>query len=136
MAIPGENFLSASPNNPRRAKFRLEEWCLKVNKERKRLACTNNYYQQYLFTFEAHMDLLTIHPWVDGNGRTARLVMNQLQQEFKLLPVKILKEDKGAYIQALIDARETEDKSIFTTFMMQNHIKNLHDEIERFKQST
>lgn len=114
----------------------LEDWCLKVNNERKRLAGTNNYYQQYLFSFEAHMDLLTIHPWVDGNGRTARLVMNQLQQEFKLLPVKILKEDKAAYVQALIDAREKEDKNIFTTFMMQNHIKNLQDEVERFKQST
>ena len=54
-------------------------------------------------------ELLTIHPWADGNGRTCRLLMNLLQWEFGVLPTKVLKEDKAEYIQALIDTRESED---------------------------
>lgn len=57
-------------------------------------------------SFDAHYQLVSIHPWVDGNGRMSRLVMNLLQYEFGLVPVKIIKEDKAEYIQALVDSRE------------------------------
>ena len=43
----------------------------------------------------------------------ARLVMNQIQFEFGLIPAKVLKEDKGDYINALIATREADDMSIF-----------------------
>lgn len=92
-------------------------------------------YGKYLFTFESHLDLLTIHPWVDGNGRTARLVMNQLQIELGLIPAKILKEDKAEYIDALIKAREGHDPRVFSSFMMASHIRNLQAEIREFKKS-
>ena len=92
-------------------------------------------YEKYLFTFESHLDLLTIHPWVDGNGRTARLVMNQLQFELGLIPAKILKEDKAEYIDALIKARASHDPSVFSSFMMALHIRNLQAEITEFKKS-
>ena len=35
--------------------------------------------------------------------------MNLLQMESGVLPTKVLKEDKGDYIQALIDTRDNED---------------------------
>lgn len=35
----------------------------------------------YRLSFEAHFRLVTIHPWVDGNGRTTRLLMNMLQRQ-------------------------------------------------------
>jgi Fic family protein len=31
--------------------------------------------QLYELSFKAHLNLVTIHPWRDGNGRTARLLM-------------------------------------------------------------
>ena len=37
-------------------------------------------------SFEAHFRLVTIHPWVDGNGRTARLLMNIIQRQLGLVP--------------------------------------------------
>lgn len=114
---------------------RLEKWCSEVNEKRNELLKSGDIYGKYLFTFESHLDLLTIHPWVDGNGRTARLVMNQLQFELGLVPAKILKEDKADYIDALIKAREHHDPSIFSSFMMALHIRNLQAEIREFKKS-
>lgn len=55
--------------------------------------------QLYEISFDAHYDLVTIHPWADGNGRMARLLMNMLQFEFGLIPTKILKEDQGRIYQ-------------------------------------
>ncbi|WP_308515178.1 Fic family protein [uncultured Turicimonas sp.] len=114
---------------------RLNKWCQEVNLRRNSFERGSLIYEKYLFTFEAHFDLITIHPWADGNGRTSRLVMNHLQNELELFPTKILKEDKAEYIQALIDSREQEDKAISSSFMMKNHIKNLKSEIFAFKKS-
>lgn len=112
---------------------RLKKWCSEVNEKRNGLLKSGDIYGKYLFTFESHLDLLTIHPWVDGNGRTARLVMNQLQIELGLIPAKILKEDKAEYIDALIKAREGHDPRLFSSFMMASHIRNLQAEIREFK---
>ena len=47
--------------------------------------------EQYELSFNAHLNLVTIHPWVDGNGRTARLLMNYIQFCYHLFPTKIFK---------------------------------------------
>ena len=110
-------------------------WCLPSKHLFYFVCLLEEVYGKYLFTFDSHLDLLTIHPWVDGNGRTARLVMNQLQFELGLIPAKILKEDKAEYIDALIKAREGHDPSVFSSFMMALHIRNLQAEITEFKKS-
>ena len=65
----------------------------------------------------------------------SRLIMNHLQYEFGLVPVKIVKEDKAEYIQALIDAREQDSLEPFREFMMEEHIRNISKEIEAYKKS-
>ena len=126
----GRSYLSFLNNEDR-----LNNWCQEVNVRRNSFERGSQIYEKYLFTFEAHFDLITIHPWADGNGRTSRLVMNHLQNKLRLFPTKILKEDKAEYIQALVDSGEKEDKAIFSSFMMKNHIKNLKSEIFAFKKS-
>ena len=114
---------------------KLEEFCKQLNEQRKALLQTDDVIAKYLLSFDAHFQLVTIHPWVDGNGRMSRLVMNHLQYEFGLIPSKIVKEDKAEYIQALIDAREQETLAPYREFMVEEHIRNLTREIELFKKS-
>jgi Fic family protein len=89
----------------------------------------------YRLTFDAHYNLVTIHPWADENGRMARLVMNMLQFEFGLIPAKIIKDDKEEYIKSLIATREEENLEIFSDFMTSMMEKNLTDEIEAYIKS-
>lgn len=89
----------------------------------------------YRLSFEAHFRLVTIHPWVDGNGRTTRLLMNILQLQLGLIPSIVTKEDKGEYIQALIDSREKEDSSIIQDIMLSQHIANLEKRILQYHKS-
>ncbi len=85
--------------------------------------------------FDVHFDLVTIHPFYDGNGRTSRLLMNYLQQYFGL-PISIIyKEDKAAYFEALQQTRKEEDVLIFRKFMYAQYAKYLQQEIDKFEDS-
>ncbi len=48
-----------------------------------------------------HIDFVKIHPFVDGNGRTARLLMNLDLMKAGLQPVVIKATDRLAYYEAL-----------------------------------
>ena len=121
--------------NYQKVPAKLEEVCKQLNQRRSELSNLDDIIDKYLFSFDAHNQLVTIHPWVDGNGRMSRLVMNHLQYEFGLVPVKIVKEDKAEYIQALIDSREQESLEPFREFMMEEHVRNISKEIEEYKKS-
>ena len=54
--------------------------------------------------FAAHRRLVTIHPFNDGNGRTARLLMNLILIRGGYPPVSIGPADRAAYIAAIDDA--------------------------------
>ena len=54
-----------------------------------------------------HSDFVRIHPFVDGNGRTARLLMNLDLMKSGFQPIIIKKNDRLAYYEAL-DKAHTE----------------------------
>lgn len=113
--------------------LRLKEFCEDINKKRKALKNSTDIIAKYQLSFDAHFLLVTIHPWVDGNGRMSRLIMNYIQFEFGLIPTKITKENKASYIQSLIDSREQDSLEPFRKFMFNELTTNLKEEIEQFK---
>jgi Fic family protein len=51
--------------------------------------------------FAAHRQLVDIHPFNDGSGRTARLLMNLILIRGGYPPIAVRPEDRPAYIDAL-----------------------------------
>ena len=108
----------------------LEQFCQTLNERRKQV---KTWWEAYQLSFDAHYELVTIHPWADGNGRMSRLIMNYIQFEFGLIPMRVLKEQKLDYIDALNQTRDKEDLSIFRKVMTDLHIANLRQEITAFE---
>src|SRR5271169_6751192 len=52
-------------------------------------------------SFDAHFRLVAIHPFSDGNGRTARLLMNLLLLKAGYPPVAVRPVDRKTYLDAL-----------------------------------
>ena len=113
----------------------LAAFCDELNKRRQAVDA-NDPCAIYDLSFWAHYELVTIHPWADGDGRTSRLLMNLLQMEFNVLPTKVLKEDKATYIQAFIDTREKGDITIFQNCMADLHAQHLQTDIDQYVKST
>ena len=51
--------------------------------------------------FDAHFRLTAIHPFADGNGRTARLLMNLLLLRGGYPPLAVRPEDRKIYLDTL-----------------------------------
>jgi Fic family protein len=67
--------------------------------------------------FVAHFRLTAIHPFGDGNGRTARLLMNLLLIRGGYPPVAVRPEDRKAYLDALERGSLAEDLAPFQLLM-------------------
>jgi Fic family protein len=67
-----------------------------------------------------HLGLVTIHPYLDGNGRTARLVMNYRLLTAGLPWVTIRTEERGAYFDALAAGQVGGDPVPFGRFILRH----------------
>ena len=67
---------------------------------------------------EAHYRLVTIHPFVDGNGRTARLLMNAILLENRYAPIIIRSIDRHRYLQALETYQTKGESDGYYKFML------------------
>ena len=112
----------------------VEEFCKWLNDEIANIDKTD-IAACYRLSVEAHFRLVTIHPWVDGNGRTTRLVMNMIQCHLGLIPSIVRKDDKGEYIQSLVDSRENEDSIIAQDAMLRHHIANLNRRVLQYQEN-
>lgn len=83
--------------------------------------------------FFAHYQLVTIHPFVDGNGRTSRLLMNFIQALHDVPLTLVFEEDRQQYIESLIATRKEENIDYFLDFMKSQHIKFLKEEIKKLE---
>ncbi|WP_285008966.1 Fic family protein [Pedobacter faecalis] len=90
--------------------------------------------EQINLSFDAHYNLVNIHPWYDGNGRTSRLLMNYVQCYYDLPLAIVHNESKPGYITALNRSLDTSDLTYFREFMSKEYAERLKAEIKRFEE--
>ena len=109
------------PPQPWRIDKLMEDYFLFYEAQRSQL-------HPIILAAELHERLVTIHPFIDGNGRTARLVMNLtlLQQGF---PVAILHgdtESRLAYYDALEKCNLKQNKDDFHKLIANTVVESLN----------
>ena len=113
---------------------RLEDYCDWLNGQRKTVL-REDIDKVYELSFMAHYNLVYIHPWADGNGRMARLVMNMIQAELGVIPSIVKEEVRSEYIKTLAAAQDSSDAKVFVDFMIKHHEKNLQKSIQEYRVS-
>lgn len=81
--------------------------------------------------FDVYFQLVSIHPFADGNGRISRLLMNYVQQYHKMPLTSIYIENKIDYFESLQETREKQDITVFRKFMFYQTRKNMLERIEQ-----
>ena len=71
-----------------------------------------------LTAIEAHYRFVKIHPFVDGNGRSARLLMNLLLLKAGYCPIIIRTIDRKRYIDNIEKYQLTDESTSYTMFML------------------
>ncbi|MBN1253161.1 MAG: Fic family protein [Bacteroidales bacterium] len=112
----------------------LDNFCNNLNKMI--YECEKKYKNQLELAFWAHFNLVSIHPFADGNGRLSRLIMNYVQEYFNLPLSIVFKEDKTDYLNALEAARNENNISLFYSFMFNQYNKYLSSEIDNYNKNT
>ena len=64
-----------------------------------------------------HQKFVDIHPFIDGNGRTARLIMNLYLMRNGYPPIIILRAERKKYLRTIMQARMENDINHFANFV-------------------
>ena len=81
---------------------------------------------------DMHEKLVTIHPFIDGNGRTSRLVMNLilLQNGYTLANISGDKKNRMSYYDALEAVQIGNGNNLFYSFISEAVQKSLLNHLE------
>ena len=75
----------------------------------------------------SHLQLAKIHPFLDGNGRCARLVLNYELMKNGLAPVYILPEERNKYYDTLEEFKVNKDSNPFKEFLLEIEDRSLDE---------
>jgi Fic family protein len=105
VAISGSHYV---PPQPWQVPKLMEELFLRLQEEA-------GQFQPVVYAAELHEGIATIHPFIDGNGRTARLLMNLalLRKGYAITNIPGESQSRLAYYDALEKCNLEQDKTEF-----------------------
>lgn len=80
-----------------------------------------------------HAEFVKIHPFVDGNGRTSRLIMNYQLMKHGFLPISVNKEDKLDYFNFLEEYAVNGNLEPFADFVAEFEERQLDEYLSIIK---
>lgn len=113
------------PPQPWQVSKLMEDYFLFYSKQRQQI-------HPIILAAEMHEQLVTIHPLVDGNGRTARLVMNLILMQHGF-PLAIFHGDntaRMAYYDALERCNTKQDKTHFHQLVVEQVLAALEQRLK------
>ena len=66
----------------------------------------------------AHLKFVSIHPFVDGNGRVARLLMNMILLKYGYSPIIVRPSDRKKYLSAIENYQTKGDEESYNALML------------------
>lgn len=83
-----------------------------------------------ILAFDFHLKYEQIHPFLDGNGRTGRLLMNKILMDQKYFPIIIYKENRLKYFNS-IEKAINGDKRKYYHFLL-TQMEKTYNEIKEY----
>ena len=87
---------------------RMRKYFDEINQE------SDNIYYKIAFS---HLQLMKVHPFLDGNGRLARIVLNCMLLHYGLKPIIIRYEEKDHYFEMLEEFKVNKNIEPFIDFI-------------------
>lgn len=81
----------------------------------------------------AHLALQKIHPFLDANGRLARLILNYVLVSNDFLPVMFLNSERKAYFKAIEEYKETKNITPFKELLIKALENRYHEALKIIK---
>lgn len=101
-AIAGASFNTASVQE---TPLLMQQW---IDNTNYRLSIAKSNEEKIKIILESHIQFERIHPFIDGNGRTGRLIMLQQFLQNNLVPFIIQKDNKKMYLD-ILDNQDVEE---------------------------
>jgi Fic family protein len=84
---------------------------------------------------EAHTRFVSIHPFADGNGRTARLIMHLILLQNGYAPAIIKNSERTKYLDALEQWQASGSKENFYNMIIERERESLETYIKTIKEN-
>jgi Fic family protein len=116
VGISGTNIIFPYPNELPLLMYKFNEWLVREQEI--------GIIHPVKLAAQAHLRFVNIHPFVDGNGRTARLLMNMILLKNSYPPLIIEVDEKNKYIKAIQDSQDN-DNDTFDKFIYDKMMESL-----------